>query len=75
MPWLLKNIPFCWCLSIIFMWTFFFNTIILDKVELVKNAMASFSLPQMNIPVWAKDVTDDKLKETLEKSISSKNTK
>ena len=37
--------------------------------------MASFSLPQTNIPAWAKDISDDKWIETLEKSVNVKNTK
>ncbi|XP_065661507.1 male-enhanced antigen 1 [Hydra vulgaris] len=40
--------------------------------ELIKKSMSGFSLPTTNIPEWAKDVSDDQLKETLRKAINEK---
>lgn len=43
-----------------------------EKAELVKNVMASFTLPQTNIPEWAKNLTDDSWKESLSKSVQGR---
>uniref|UniRef100_A0A7M5V3R9 Male-enhanced antigen 1 n=2 Tax=Clytia hemisphaerica TaxID=252671 RepID=A0A7M5V3R9_9CNID len=40
-----------------------------DKVELVMNAMANFTLPLNNIPEWAKNMSDGKWTESLAKSV------
>jgi len=42
------------------------------QVELVRNAMAGFSLPAINIPDWAKDISEDDWKETLINTIQKK---
>nr|XP_047132956.1 male-enhanced antigen 1-like isoform X2 [Hydra vulgaris] len=40
--------------------------------EIIRKSMSGFSLPTTNIPEWAKDVSDDQLKETLRKAINEK---
>ena len=34
--------------------------------------MIGFSLPSVNIPEWAKSISDDQLKETLQKAMTEK---
>ncbi|XP_057315158.1 uncharacterized protein LOC130656341 [Hydractinia symbiolongicarpus] len=40
-----------------------------SQAELVKNAMAGFSLPDLNVPAWAKSLSDDEWKVSLQTTV------
>ena len=48
---------------------FIYIFVFIDKVEQVKNAMANFTLPHNSIPEWAKELSDDKLMNSLAESV------
>ena len=48
---------------------FFVST---EHVEQVKNAMTGFTLPPMNIPDWAKTISEEDWKKSLIRSVQKK---
>ena len=44
----------------------------LGQADLVKSAMAGFTLPSLNIPDWAKRISDDQLKQSIVDSLQNK---
>lgn len=52
--------------------SFFFFLFFSAQVELVRRAMAGFSLPAINIPEWAKDLSEDEWQKTLETTVQKK---